>query len=170
MIRVVTLDEFDPALLKQLTKVLYQAFGVGAEHSGGTAVPAGMQEPFDANKLLDALPKVQAFADDKVLFLTMRKLAPRRLMSGEAPTLGLARYNSQRAIVSTATIKNVVDNPKLLARYCMQELGHTFGLHHCLDARCSMYPNWSLGYTNGDSIFCNFCRELSEARIRQTKS
>ena len=30
MIRIFTLDEFDPALLKQLAKSLYTAFGVGA--------------------------------------------------------------------------------------------------------------------------------------------
>ena len=40
--------------------------------------------------------KVQAFADDKVLFLTTRKLQPRKLVSGEAPTYGLSRYNHQR--------------------------------------------------------------------------
>lgn len=170
MIRVVTLDEFDPAIIKQLTKTLYQAFGVGAEHSGGVVVPPGQQEPFDASKLLDVLPKVLAFADDKVLFLTMRKLAPRKLLTGEAPTYGLARYADQRCIVSTAHIKALIDNVPVLARQALQELGHCFGLHHCLDHRCSMYPPWTQDYQEGDAIFCVFCRDLSEQRIRQTKS
>lgn len=171
MIRVVTLDEFDPAVIKQLTKVLYTAFGVGCEHSGPGTVPAAMHEPFDAHKLLDGLPKVMAFTDDKVLYLTTRKLAPRKLASGEAPTFGLARYGQQRCIVSTSHLKSVTaDNVKTVARYAMQELGHTFGLHHCLDARCAMYAQWTPSYAQGDASFCVFCREQSEQRIRATKS
>ena len=170
MIRIFTLDEFDPALLKQLAKSLYTAFGVGAEHSGAVTVPHGQQEPYDANKLLDAMPKVTALADDKVLYLTSRKLAPRKLVSGEAPTYGLARYGQQRAVVTTANVKNVAENVKLLARYAMQEVGHTYGLHHCLDPRCAMYPQWTPSYVLGEASFCTYCRDSSEAKIRTTKS
>lgn len=170
MIRIFTLDEFDPALLKQLTKSLYTAFGVGAEHSGPVTAPHGQQEPYDANKLLDAMPRVHALADDKVLFLTSRKLAPRKLASGEAPTFGLARYSDQRAVVTASGIKGLPDNLKLLARYAMQEIGHTYGLHHCLDPRCAMYPQWTPSYVAGDSTFCTFCRDTVDAKIRTTKS
>lgn len=170
MIRIFTLDEFDPALLKQLTKLLYTAFGVGSEHSGPVTAPHGQQEPYDANKLLEAMPKVSALADDKVLFLTSRKLAPRKLASGEAPTFGLARYSAQRAVVTSVGIKNLPDNLKLLARYAMQEIGHTYGLHHCLDPRCAMYPQWTPSYATGDSTFCTFCRDTVDAKIRTTKS
>ncbi len=170
MIRVVTLDEYEAPVLKQLTKTLYTAFGVGAEHSTSAVVPSGHAEPFDALKFLDTLPKVQAFTDDKVLFLTSRKLAPRKLVSGEAPTYGLSKYNAQRAIVSSAHIKNLAENVPVLARYAMQEIGHAFGLHHCLDPRCSMYPQWTPSFPEGDAIFCVFCREQSEHKIRQTKS
>ena len=34
MIRVATFDELDPKLVKDLCKILYQAFAVGAEHTG----------------------------------------------------------------------------------------------------------------------------------------
>ena len=44
MIRVVTLDEFDPKQLGKFCQTLYTAFGVGAEHSGLVAVPAGLGE------------------------------------------------------------------------------------------------------------------------------
>jgi predicted Zn-dependent protease len=170
VIRIFTLDEFDPALLKQLTKSLYTAFGVGSEHSGNVTAPHGQQEPYDATKLLETLPKVHALADDKVLFLTARKLAPRKLASGEAPTFGLARYGQQRAVVTTSSIKNVAENVPLLARYAMQEVGHTYGLHHCLDPRCSMYPQWTPSYAEGEAIFCTFCRDSVDAKIRTTKS
>lgn len=171
MIRIFTLDEFDPLLLKALTRSLYTAFGVGAEHSGNVTAPHGQQEPYDANKLLDTLPKVSALADDKVLFLTTRKLAPRKLASGEAPTFGLARYSAQRAVATTAHLKNLnVDTVKTLARYTMQEVGHTYGLHHCLDPRCAMYPQWTPSYPAGEASFCTFCRDTVDAKIRTTKS
>ncbi len=169
MIRIFTLDEFDPALLKQLSKVLYTAFGIGVQHSGAIEAPS-MAEPLDASVLMEKLPKVSALTDDKVLFLTSRKLAPRALPSGEAPTFGLSQYGKQLAVVTTSHIKNVEDNVKLLARFAMQEIGHTFGLHHCLDPRCSMYPPWTPSYLNGDSTFCTFCRDVVDIRIRTTKS
>lgn len=171
MIRIVTLDEYDPPILKALGKALYTAFAVGAEHSGSVTIPPGQVEPYDANKLLDTLPKVQAFADDKVLYLTTRKLSPRKLISGEAPTAGTSRYKSQRAILSSSVIKSLnPDTVKTLARYAMQEIGHAFGLHHCLDPRCAMYPSWTPSYPQGEASFCVFCRDTSEAVIRQTKS
>ncbi len=171
MIRLFTLDEFDPALLKALTKTLYTAFGVGAEHSGAVTAPHGQQEPYDANKLLDTLPKVSALEHDKVLFLTSRKLSPRKLPSGEAPTYGLARYSAQKSLVTTAHLKNVtVDTVSTLARFAMQEIGHTWGLHHCLDPRCAMYPQWEPSYPDGDSTFCTFCRDTVDAKIRDTRS
>lgn len=170
MIRIVTLDEFEAPVLKELSRVLYQTFGVGAEVADPVTVPHGQQEPYDANKLLDALPQVRAFSDDKVLFLTTRKLAPRKLPAGEAPTTGLARYNGQRVVVTSAHIKNLAENVRLLARHAMQEIGHAYGLHHCLDARCAMYAQWTPSYLLGDAIFCTFCREQTEAKIRSLKS
>ena len=170
MIRIVTLDEYSPELLTQLTGVLYRAFGVGSEHTGTVAVPNGHREPFDANALLEALPKVTAFADDKVLYLTSRKLAPRALLTGEAPTYGVSRYGAQRALVTSAHVKKLDEGVDLLARYAMQEVGHTFGLHHCLDPRCAMYPQWTPSYAEGDAAFCVFCREQTEQRVRLAKS
>jgi len=171
MIRIVTLDEFDPQVLKGLARALYTAFGVGAESSGEVTAPDGMQEPHDAHTLLDVLPRVDAFTDDKVLFLTSKKLAPRNLVSGEAPTYGLSRYNQQRCIVTSVQLKGLTpETVKALARLAMQEVGHAFGLHHCLDPRCAMYAQWTPSYPAGEASFCTFCREQSEQKIRQTKS
>jgi predicted Zn-dependent protease len=168
LIRIVTLDEFDPAVVKLLAKLLYQAFGVGTEQAGTEA--AGTAEPLDAEKLLETLPKVAAYADDKVLFLTSRKLKPRALVSGEAPTYGLSRYNAQRVIVSAAQLKNLEEDISPLGRLAMQEIGHAFGLYHCLDARCAMYPQWTPEFADGDAVFCVFCRDQSDQKIRQLKS
>src|SRR5262249_43966272 len=72
VIRLVTLDPYDPKVVDRLCKVLYTAFGVGCEHAGDMSLPPGQHEPFDAQELMKALPSPRAYADDKVLYLTSR--------------------------------------------------------------------------------------------------
>ncbi len=170
MIRVVTLDSYEKKPIDKMCQMLYAAFGVGCEHSGEVSIPAGFEEPFDAQKLIEALPAMGAFTDDKVLFLTSRKLKTRELLSGSAPTQGFALYTKGRAIVSTNGLKAMEETPKTVVRHAMQQLGHTWELHHCLDPRCAMYPYWTPSYVQGDAIFCNFCRDKSEQKIRLAKS
>ena len=106
MIRLVTLDAYDPKVIDRLCKVLYTAFGVGCEHAGDMALPAGQSEPFDAHALVEALPAPRAYADDKILYLTSRKLKPRSLISGDVPSSGFANQNGPRALVSSAGVKD----------------------------------------------------------------
>ena len=61
MIRLVTLDPYDPKVIDRLCKVLYTAFGVGCEHTGDMPLPPGLSEPFDARELLKALPPPRAY-------------------------------------------------------------------------------------------------------------
>ncbi len=170
MIRVVTLDSFDEKQIAKLCQTLYTAFGVGSEHSGQKEVPAGMSEPLDAEKLLTEIKGVRAYADDKVLFLTSRKLKDRELSSGTAPTTGFALYDKDRAVISTHGYKDLETAFKPVARNALQQLGHLWDLHHCLDPRCSMYPPWTPSFAAGEPIFCTFCRDKSEQKIRLAKS
>jgi predicted Zn-dependent protease len=170
VIRVVALDEFDPKLLGKLCNTLYQAFGVGCESAGLAEIPPGLSEPFDANQLLEQAPGVRAYQDDKVLYLTSRKLKDRALPSGTAPTVGVARYARDRALVTIFPKKALEEGSKLVGRLVLHQVGHLWELHHCLDPRCAMYPPWTPSYVNGDAIFCTFCREKSEQKIRLAKS
>lgn len=170
MIRVATLEEFDPKFMEGLCKVLYQSFAVGSEDSGLVIAPGGVGEPADPHKLLVGLPKVRAFQDDKILYLTVRKLAARKLPTGEVPTFGVSQYGGQRALVSAAHIKSVNENVRAVARYALQELGHAWGLHHCLDVRCAMYPHWTPSYPNAEPVFCTFCREQIDQKVSLAKS
>ena len=170
MIRVVTLDEFDPKQLEKLSQTLYQAFGVGSEHTGEVRVPDHLSEPYDVEALFEALPRVMAYQDDKILFLTSRKLADRDLPSGKAPTFGFALQGRDKAIVSTYPKKDLEDVLKLTSRHALHQIGHLWDLHHCLDPRCAMYPPWTPSFAQGEPTFCTFCREKSEQKIRLAKS
>jgi len=169
VIRVVTLDEYDQKQLEKFVKTLYTAFGVGAEHSGSIEFPPGFAEPFDAPVLLKELRKVRSFADDKLLYLTRKKLKERVLLSGTVPTQGFSDYGT-RALVSTHGFKDLETSAKPIGRHVLHQLGHLWELHHCLDPRCSMYPPWTPSFSQGDSSFCTFCRDKSEQKIRLGKS
>ncbi|NTX00756.1 hypothetical protein HUA74_01545 [Myxococcus sp. CA051A] len=170
MIRVVTLDPFDDKQLAKLNRTLYTAFGVGSEHSGTAEIPPGLGEPLDAEKLLDQVKGIRAYQDDKVLLLTSRKLKERELPSGVAPTPGFARQGKDRAVITLLPHKDLEVGFKPVARHALHQLGHLWELHHCLDPRCSMYPPWTPSFSSGEPIFCTFCREKSEQKIRLAKS
>src|SRR5207302_847477 len=72
MIRVITIDEYDPKQLEKFCKILYTAFAVGSEHSGSVRMPDGITEPIDAPRFLETAQGVRAYADDKLLYLTSR--------------------------------------------------------------------------------------------------
>lgn len=168
MIRLVTLDSFDEELVSALTRLLYQAYGVGCEHAGEVEIPkeAIKGKELDATVLLAKAEAVVTYADDKVLYLTSRPFAPRELPSGKAPTPGLAEFGRTRAVVSTHGLPKGDDLLKRLGKQAIHDVGHLWELHHCLDARCAMYPPWTPAFQTGEPILCTFCREKSERKIR----
>ena len=164
MIRVVTVEEQDPAHVTRVCKVLFAAFGVGAEHQGSVPVPAGVRvgKELDAVRTLAELDAVKTFADDRIFYLTSEPLAPRELPTGKLPTQGFALFGGERALVSSAGLGKGDDQIRKLAKHAVHQAGHLWELHHCLDARCSMFPPWAEQFAAGDPVLCSFCREKSE--------
>jgi archaemetzincin len=170
VIRVITLDDFEPKEVAKFCQVLYAAFGIGCEHSGQLPMPNGVGEPIDAYKLMQAAKPITAYKDDKILYVTSRKLKDRVLLSGTAPTHGCAYYGKERAVISLAGTAGLEEGIKHVGRLSLHQVGHLWELHHCLDPRCSMYPTWTPSFPTGESVFCNYCREKSERKIRLAKS
>jgi predicted Zn-dependent protease len=180
VIRVVTLAKLDPADVTALTKTLYRAFGVGTEHAGDRELPAlaGPKGRVDAPSLLAAAPPIRAFADDKVLFLTDAQLSLPAGPLGEPPCFGFSEYDGRNAVVTLSRLPargvseaSIEAWRRRLARESIHFLGHLWGLHHCVDARCAMHPSWSPALAPApDADLCTFCREKSEERIRSAKT
>jgi archaemetzincin len=170
VIRVATLEEFPQPEMVKLCKTLYSAFGIGAEYAGEVRSPDDATDPADAKALLEGAPAIRAYADDKILYITRKKLKDRQLPTGTAPTHGFAQYTGSRALISVAGVKDIEAGMKLISRHALHQIGHLWELHHCLDPRCSMYPPWTPSFLTGDSIFCSFCREKSEQKLRLAKS
>jgi predicted Zn-dependent protease len=179
MIRVVTLDRFEDADVDALCKTLFQAFGIGCEHAGELPLPEEAQSTdevgaFEAATLLAEAEAVKTFTDDKIVYLTRRKLLQPPGPLGRPPTLGFAQYGGERAVVSAFGLDLADLSEELrkrLGKQAIHEVGHLWDLHTCLDPKCSMHPTWSEGFgANAEPILCTFCREKSENRIRLTKS
>lgn len=174
MIRVVTLEEIGPAQLSRLCASLYQAYGIGCEPTDGGLLPRlPAKGPIDARAFLERATCAGALSDDKILFVTRRPLAARDLPSGKVPTQSLSLSSKGRAIVSAHGLPG--DDPdrlaKRLAKLAVHEVGRLWGLHHCLDARCALYPPWSPPFVaNEQPQLCAFCREKSDERIRMSNA
>jgi len=90
---------------------------------------------------------------------------------------GEAQLGGRCAVVSTARLGRPPGGagPDLsatrLAKECVHELGHTFGLVHCDAARCVMSRSVNLASVDGKSTtFCNDCRLLYLERLSQLES
>ncbi|MCL2625815.1 MAG: hypothetical protein FWD46_03225 [Cystobacterineae bacterium] len=170
MIRIAYFEEYEPKFLKALQRHLYASFGIGCELAGQVPWPLGDEEPVDGHLLLASAPKVHGLPNDRTLYLTQRKLQTRKLLTGELPTLGLSHYKSMRALLNLPPHEEIEPSQKRIFRLAIAELGHNFGLHHCLDPRCAMYPPWTLPQASAEATFCTFCRALSERHIRMQKA
>lgn len=173
MIRLVSFEPMDPELLQKLTRVLFQAFGLGCEYVGEVPLPAGTDEdaPLEAVALLHTAPAVKSFADDKVVYLTSRPLAPRKVPGGLVPTPGYSDQGGERALVTAFGLPDDLDERlRRMGKQAMHEVGHLWALHHCLDPRCAMYAPWARSFVSGEPSLCIFCRERSERRIRLAKT
>ena len=82
---------------------------------------------------------------------------------------GQAQLNGQTALISLARLRqsfySLPSNPSLLQdRICKEaihELGHTFGLTHCLDIRCVMSLSTSIEHVDiKRDNFCTSCRTV----------
>jgi len=170
MIRIAHFEEYEPKFLNALRRHLYTSFGIGCELAGQVRWPLATDNPVDAHELLSKAPKVDSLPNDRILYLTQRKLKTRKLLTGELPTLGLSHPKDMRTLLSLPPHEELEPLKKQVFRLALAELGHSFGLYHCLDPRCAMYPPWTLSQGNAEAIFCGFCRVLSERHIRAQKA
>ena len=90
---------------------------------------------------------------------------------------GEAQLGGHAAVVSTARLGRLPGGPgpdpssSRLAKECVHELGHTFGLVHCSTGRCVMSRSVNLAAVDGKSAtFCNDCRLQYLERLSQLET
>src|SRR5205085_2407491 len=90
MIRIVTLNEFPPEVVDHVARRLNAAYGLGTEVEGDAELPEDAldeaQSAYDAPKLLGEIDdETQAYADDKILYLTTEPLTGPEGPMGKGP-------------------------------------------------------------------------------------
>jgi archaemetzincin len=154
-------------ILEELKEKLNQVFGCSVE-----IIPeaSSLERAYDskrrqylASELLTRLEKSGAAKDEKTLGIVDVDLyAP-----GLNFVFGQADITSGVALISLCRLRQEFyelpsDNALFLdraAKEAVHELGHTFGLGHCKNARCVMHFSNSLADTDWKQIaFCNKCR------------
>lgn len=174
MIRIVTLSDLPPDVVDHVARRLNATYGLGTEIEGEAALPEdaldATQEAYNAPKLLEEIEDdVQAYADDKILYLTSEPLSGPEGPMGKGPMDGFALYGAGKAVVTSHGLGGKT-GPSLeagLAKRAAHHVGHMWELHHCYDPRCAMHPGWSPGFTQYPEVaLCLFCREKSERKIK----
>jgi len=174
MIRIVTLNDFPPDVVDHVARRLNAAYGLGTEIEGEADLPESAlddsQEAYDAPKLLNEVDdEVQAYADDKILYLTTEPLSGPPGPMGKGPMDGFALYGGGKAVVTSHGLgaKGAAPLESGLAKRAAHHVGHLWELHHCFDPRCAMHPGWSSWFVQYVEVaLCLFCREKSERKIK----
>ena len=106
---------------------------------------------YDAQKILSRIQlfKRQRGVPEAILLVVSHDLS----MKGQDFVFGLARESVGAAVVSTARLDNGYygraredsDLAGRLAKEGAHEIGHLFGLGHCTDRECVMFPPRTLG-------------------------
>jgi archaemetzincin len=109
------------------------------------------RDQYDAQKILSRIQlfKRQRGATEPILLVIPQDLS----MKGQDFVFGLARESVGVAVVSTARLDNGYygraredsDLAGRIAKEGAHEIGHLFGLGHCADPECVMFPPRTLG-------------------------
>jgi archaemetzincin len=122
------------------------------------------RDQYDAQKILSRIQlfKRQRGSREPILLVVPHDLSIR----GQDFVFGLARESVGAAVVSTARLDNGYygreredsDLAGRIAKEGAHEIGHLFGLEHCPDVECVMFPPRTLGELDRKKLaFCTAC-------------
>ena len=169
-IHVVPLGELRDDYLRILAESIEEQFGLAVKITGNQGLPHYALDPvrqqYNSNVILKRLLDESSPDAVKVLGVTDVDLFNPIF----SYVFGEAQFKGKCAVVSSYRLRGNPEHtlppgcPPLLNRLekeAIHELGHTFGLRHCLDPDCVM--KYSVGLACADrkfSFFCPACREL----------
>ncbi|WP_433836466.1 reprolysin-like metallopeptidase [Flavobacterium anhuiense] len=118
------------------------------------------QEQFLAGYILtDVLKEEKPDRGVALMAITEKDLYPKPEWNY---VFGLASYRDKIAVSSMYRMQKEADfnlSLERLLKICSHEIGHMFGLHHCIAANCVMNGTNSMTETDGHSIrLCSLCQ------------
>jgi len=169
-IYVIPLGDVDGEYLSSVAESIEEQFSLPVKITANQGIPSFAldmaRQQYNSNTILQKLLN-EAPADAlKILGVTDVDLFNPifSYVFGEAQFKGMGAVISSFRLRGNPDNENAVGCPPLVNRLekeAIHELGHTFGLKHCVDPDCVM--QYSVGLECADrkfSYFCRACREL----------
>jgi len=149
---LVPVGEVEQSLLAELAKQLENVFGRGCQV--GQALPHPWsaydleRDQYRAQMVLDVISGLRSIPAERLLGVVDVDL----YTPGLNFVLGLATMGGREAVIGLARLRqsfySLAEDPSLFRhrtlKEAVHELGHTYGLRHCLDPDCVMYFSNSL--------------------------
>ncbi len=160
------IDAIDKYILEDLKGILVRVFGCPVETASNLDITKRAYNKgrgqYRASVMLDSIKASGLVPDERVLGIADVDLyAPER--SELNFVFGQAEPGSGVAIISLCRLRQELPpNPQLflkrVAKEAVHELGHTFGLGHCVKSKCVMHFSNSLHDTDvKEMTFCSQC-------------
>lgn len=150
---VLPMGVVDPDMLEAVESGIRQTFARDVERLGGITAPEfafdGSRRQYSSELILRGLLRLVTGEMDRVLAVTEVDLFIPMLTF----VYGQAQLKGRTAVISTARLRQefygLTPNPALTVRRAVKEslheLGHTFGLTHCLVPTCLMSTATTIG-------------------------
>lgn len=174
-IHVTHTRDVDDDVLTALEMWLWHTFGFEIRRMAPFAEPVyaldAKRQQYSSSMILQELLEACPANAVKLLAVTEKDLFIPMLSF----VYGLAQLNGRVAVISLARLRQefygfTENRPLLLARTmkeAVHELGHTFGLVHCLDKSCAMSLSTNIRQVDGKSDkFCSDCNFLLQENIK----
>ncbi|WP_289665793.1 Zn-dependent protease [Flavobacterium panacagri] len=162
-------------LVRQYLKIFFQLETKVQEEVSNDIIPKHArrigsegQDQFLAGFILDSVLKKERPQNGIVLMaLTEKDLYPKPEWSF---VFGLASYRDKIAVSSIYRMQKEADfnlGLERLLKICSHEIGHMFGLYHCIEANCVMNGTNSMSETDSHSIrLCSLCQRKLNSGIK----
>lgn len=154
-------------LVRQYLQIFFQLEARTLENVSNEIIPNHArrigdvgQEQFLAGYILnDVLKKEKPEKRVALMAVTEKDLYPKPEWNY---VFGLASYSDKIAVSSLYRMQKDADFNLALDRFlkiCSHEIGHMFGLHHCIEAHCVMNGTNSMSETDRHSLrLCSLCQ------------
>ena len=169
-IYLVPLGDISDEYLKSISEGIEEQFGLPVKITSNQGLPVyaldSVRQQYNSNLIIKKLLDEAAADALKILGVTNADLFNPifSFVFGEAQFKGRCAVISSYRLIGNPESESGIHCPPLINRLekeAIHELGHTFGLKHCMDPDCVM--QYSVGVACADrkfSFFCPACREL----------
>ena len=179
ILSIIPINDLNFFMLEQIAKTLHSVFSLPVEIKPEFKIPAALPGMLHDNRYNSTM-LLQYISENILIHERAAKILAITELDLYSPIFakiyGEAQLGGKYAVMSTYRLRlplNGSSNDGLLVisrcqKEAVHEIGHTFGLIHCRDCNCIMYPSSALDDTDSKSdSLCPVCNELLQPAIKK---